>query len=169
MPKTGLKSRHKTNIMKEAIFNPSGEKLWITVKMQGLYYMTYVYYMWGTGNDSPAILTNPKRYNNNKILIDDFYQIINDFKPGEKLSKYHERVIQVALDVNKLQDDFGYIITVNVWQTSEDKIKQIMKGFYDDDYTPPVTPIAEDKREGKIKTGSVKVEKFYIILKDSKK
>ena len=155
--------------MKEAVYNASGEKLWITVKMQGLYYMTYVYYLWGTGNDSPAILSNPKKYNNNKILIDDFYQIANDFKPGEKLAKFHDRVIQLSVDINKLADDFGYIVTLNVWQASEDQIKLIIKNLYNEDYTPPVEPLAEDIRDGKIKTGSVKEEKFYVALKDSKK
>lgn len=155
--------------MTEAIFNPSGEKLWITVKMQGLYYMSYVYFLWGTGNDSPAVLSNPRRYNNNKIVLDDYYQIINDFKPGEKLSKFHERVTQVSLDINKLSDDFGYIITVNIWQASEDQIKQIIKNLYNDLYEPPVKALAGEKREGKIGKGSVKEEKFYLILKNEKK
>jgi len=155
--------------MTEAVFNSSGEKLWITIKMQGLYYMPYVYYLWGTGNDSPAILSNPKKYNNNNILIDDYYLIINDFKPGEKLSKYHNRVTQVTLDVNKLQDDNGYNLTVNIWQATEADIKKISKNLYDDSYTPPSKALAEVKKSGKIGNGSSKEEKFYIMLKDAKK
>ncbi|MFT3845838.1 MAG: hypothetical protein QM725_12360 [Lacibacter sp.] len=155
--------------MTKAVFNPTGEKLWVTVKMQGIYYITYVYYLWGTSNDSPAILTNPKKYNNNTILLDDYYQVTNDFKAGEKLSKFHERVIQVSLDINKLNDDPGYIITINIWQATEQQIKSIVKNLYNGDYQLPVNPLATEKRENKTGIGSVKEEKVFIQLIDSKK
>ena len=95
--------------MKQAIFNPNGNELWVTVKMLGLYYMTYTYKLWGKNDDPHAILTNPITANNNKILIDDLYKINNDYQQNEPINRHHNRAVNIDLDVIKLKDDNGLI------------------------------------------------------------
>lgn len=152
--------------MKDASFNPAGSKLWITLKMTGLYYMPYSYLLWGTADDSPAVLTNPIRHNNNQMVIDDYYNISNDYKPGEALEKYHRRVVQVSLDVIKMDSDDGYELTVNIWQCAEGLISVIMANLYQPDFDPPIPPLAADHRAGKVGSKQLKEEKFYFMLKD---
>jgi hypothetical protein len=148
-----------------ATFNPHGDKLWITVKMLGVYFMPYTYQLWGTGASTQAILTNPIISNNNKILIDDYYRIINDYDTTELLSAFDQRVADVALDIVKLNDDVGYEATVAIWQASDGQIQEIIENLYEDDYAMPVDPIGVQTKKGKVGTKTVKQEYFFIELK----
>lgn len=152
--------------MKQVIFNPNGNDLWVTVKMKGLYYMTYTYKLWGKNDDPHAILTNPITANNNKILIDDMYKINNDYKQNEHISKHHNRAINIDLDVIKLKDDNGYDITISIWQADKIQIQTIIENLYNDS-VPPVPPLAFDNRSSKLGNESSKNETCWFLLIDT--
>ena len=155
--------------MKQAIFNPNGNDLWVTIKMKGLYFMSYTYSLWGTKDDSQAVLTNPMAVNNNKILIDDLYKINNDYQQNEPISRHHSRAVNIDLDVIILKDDNGYDITVSIWQADKMQIQTIIQNLYNDDSVPPIRPLAIDNRSSKLgKNGDSKNETFWFELINTK-
>ena len=155
--------------MNEASFDPAGDKLWVIVTMKGLYFMPYNYVLLGTGIDDPAVLTNPFRTNNNTVSIDDFYQIINDFNPTDALGRYHERVARVAMDIVKMDGDFGYEVSVGIWQTDVASVEVIINQLNNDD-EPFIKALSIDTRKGKIGVNKkLKEEKFFFLLKDKTK
>ena len=155
--------------MKEASFDPAGDKLWIIVTMKGLYFMPYNYVLLGTGMDDPAVLSNPIRTNNNTVSIDDFYEILNDFNPGDALSRYHERVARVSMDIVKMDDDFGYEVSIGIWQTNATNVEVIVNQL--NDGNPPfIKPLCLDTRQGKVGASKkLKEEKFFLLLMDKTK
>jgi DNA/RNA endonuclease YhcR with UshA esterase domain len=152
--------------MKDAIFDPTGEKLWVVVKMTGLYYVTYTYQLWGSSQDDYPVLTKQPKANSNQVSVDDYYQLVNEYNSGEVLPKFHERVVKISLDVIKTKDDFGYIMSVFIFQAKEVVILQIMKDMYTPGYVFPVAPLSTDERNGKTGGKTLKEEKYYFMLKD---
>jgi len=155
--------------MKEASFDPTGDKLWLIVTMKGLYFMPYTYVLLGTGTDDPAVLSNPMRTNNNTVSIDDFYQIINDFNPAEDLSRYHERVVRVSMDIVKMDDDFGYDVSIGIWQTNAANVEVIVNQL-NDGIPPFIEALCIEPKKGKVGANKrLKEEKFFLLLKDKTK
>ena len=154
--------------MKEAAFDPAGNKLWVIVTMKGLYFIPYSYVLLGTGMDDPAVLSNPIRTNNNTVSIDDSYQILNDFNPGDALSKYHERVVRIAMDIVKMEDDFGYDVSVGIWQTDAANVDVLINQLNNGD-PPFIEPLCTEPRKGKVGAKRLKEEKFFILLRDKTK
>ena len=155
--------------MKEASFDPTGDKLWIIVTMKGLYFIPYAYVLLGTGTDDPAVLSNPMRTNNNTSSLDDFYEIINDFNHSEALSKFHERVARISMDIVKMDDDFGYEVSIGIWQTNAANVDVIVNQL--NDGNPPfIKALCIETRQGKVGANKrLKEEKFFFLLKDKTK
>jgi hypothetical protein len=121
--------------------------------------------LWGTNSDQNSILTNPVRSNNNKIKLDDFYKVENDYSPNEPIRKHNNRAISINMDIWKLKDDEGYEVIVSVWQASKDQILIINDNLYNSSFLFPVKPLVEDKRIAKVGQ-NLKEEKFSIALLD---
>jgi hypothetical protein len=102
--------------MKEVYFNPNGGKLYINVIMEGLYFITYTYQLWGATTNEPPIVTNPLRSGTNENPHDDSFEVRNDYAPVESISKNDRRVIDVRFWVKKVEADNAYNLSVVVYQ-----------------------------------------------------
>ncbi|RYY84158.1 MAG: hypothetical protein EOO15_19975 [Chitinophagaceae bacterium] len=149
--------------MQQASFNPAGSPLWVTVDMRGMYYMTYTYRLWGVQSDPHAVLTNPVKANNNKVAIDDYYKIENNYVQNEPLASHDGRVVNVDLDVIKVQDDPGYNVTVAIWQADSDEIIEIMQSIALGN-VPALQPLATDTESGKLDGSSSTPLRFWFEL-----
>ncbi len=101
---------------KQIGFDPNGGPLWISIDMQGLYFITYTYQLWSADATSLPILTNPIRFGSNEIPHDDNFLVINDFGPTEPVANHRGRIIDVRFWVKKGDDDNGFNLTVTVLQ-----------------------------------------------------
>lgn len=101
---------------KEIAFDHTGGPLWINIVMNGLYFISYTYQLWSADPHDFPILTKPLRVGNNEIPHDDFYQVLNDFRPNDPIARYAGRVIDVRFWVKKVADDEGYNLSVIVMQ-----------------------------------------------------
>ncbi|RYY41673.1 MAG: hypothetical protein EOO08_00670 [Chitinophagaceae bacterium] len=152
--------------MQQATFNPAGSPLWVTVDMRGMYYMTYTYRLWGVQADPHAVLTNPVKANNNKVSIDDYYRIENNYVQNEPLSAHDGRVVNIDLDVIKVQDDPGYTVTAAIWQADGDEITSIMQAIAQGT-PPPFQPLGTETQTGKLDgNASASLRYWFVLLKD---
>ena len=101
-------------------FNPAGGKLWVSIRTLGLYHISFTFDLLEKENlptSSPLILTAP-------IIAGDnldgngvhHFEVLNVFRPNEGLDIYDGRFINTSFFVEKLSDDAGFTIGVDLFQ-----------------------------------------------------
>lgn len=106
-------------MLKQIKFDFSGEKLWLKVEMNGIYFITYTYQLWSAIASGPPILTNPIICGSNENPNDDQYAVLNDFNPADPVAAYENRVVDIRFWIKKGVDDGGYSVKGTLYQGAD--------------------------------------------------
>lgn len=105
--------------MKTILFDPAGKKLWAAISPKGLYAISFTLCLLQSDNVSlpPFILNEPAFAGDNQDGAPKyFFPVVNQFQPGEPLSKYDGRYASATFFIKTVADDDGYIVTVELLQ-----------------------------------------------------